>query len=48
MRLGKELCLQRDELFNYKFGNKTWLGSFRGLELDDVNQLRIGVFGRTG
>ena len=48
MRLEKELCLRRDELFNYKFGNKTWLGSFGGLELDDVTQLRIGVFGATG
>ena len=48
MRLEKELCLRRDELFNYKFGNKTWLSSFGGLELDDVTQLRIGVFGATG
>ena len=47
MRLEKELCLRRHELFNYKFGNKTWLGSFGGLELDDVTQLRIGVFGVT-
>ena len=48
MRLEKELCLRRHELFNYKFGNKTGLDSFEGLELDDVTQLRIGVFGATG
>ena len=48
MRLEKELCLRRHELFNYKFGNKTGLDSFGGLELDDVTQLRIGVFGATG
>ena len=48
MRLEKELCLRRHELFNYKFGNKTGLDSFGGLELHDVTQLRIGVFGATG
>ena len=48
MRLEKELCLLPDELFNYKFGNKTGLDSLGGLVLDDVTQLRIGVFGATG
>ena len=48
MRLEKELCLRRHEMFNYKFGNKTWLGSFWGFGIDDVTQLRIGLFGATG
>ena len=47
-QLEKELCLRRAELFDYKFGNKTRLDSFRGLAIDDVTQLRIGVFGPTG
>ena len=48
LQLEKELCLRRSELFDYKFGNKTRLDSFRGLAIDDVTQLRIGVFGPTG
>ena len=48
LQLENELCLRRAELFDYKFGNKTRLDSFRGLAIDDVTQLRIGVFGPTG
>ena len=48
LRLENELCLRRAELFDYKFGNKTRLDSFRGLPIDDVTQLRICVFGPTG
>ena len=48
LRLESELCLRRAELFDYKFGNKIKLDSFRGLAIDDVTQLRIGVFGPTG
>ena len=32
----------------YQFGDKIKLDSFLGLEIDDVTQLRIGVFGSTG
>ena len=46
--LENELCLRRAELFDYKFGNKIKLDSFKGLETDDVTKLRIGVFGPTG
>ena len=48
LRLENKLCLRRAELFDYKFGNKIKLDSFRGLAIDDVTQLRIGVFGPTG
>ena len=48
LQLEHELCLRRAELFDYKFGDKTRLDSFRGLPIDDVTQLRIGVFGPTG
>ena len=48
LRLENELCLRRAELFDYKFGNKIKLDSFRGLAIDDVIRLRIGVFGPTG
>ena len=48
LRLENELRLRRDELFDYKFGNKIKLDSFKGLAIDDVTQLRIGVFGPTG
>ena len=48
LRLENELCLRRDELFDYKFGDKIKLDSFKGLAIDDVTQLRIGVFGPTG
>ena len=46
--LEAEICQQRDQLFNYKFGDKTKLDNFMGLNIDDVTQLRIGVFGPTG
>ena len=48
LRLENELCLRRAELFDYRFGNKIKLDSFKGLAIDDVTQLRIGVFGPTG
>ena len=48
LRLEIELCLRRAALFDYKFGNKIKLDSFKGLAIDDVTQLRIGVFGPTG
>ena len=48
LRLEIELCLRRAALFEYKFGNKIKLDSFKGLAIDDVTQLRIGVFGPTG
>ena len=48
LRLENELCLRRAELFDYKLGNKIKLDSFKGLAIDDVTQLRIGVFGPTG
>ena len=32
----------------YQFGDKIKLDSFQGLEIDDVTQLRIGVFGPAG
>jgi len=48
LQLEAELCRRRDELFNYKFGNKTRLDNFLGLQIEDVTQLRIGVFGPTG
>lgn len=48
LKLENELRLRRAELFDYEFGNKTRLDSFRGLAIHDVTQLRIGVFGPTG
>ena len=48
LQLEAELCRRRDELFNYKFGNKTRLDNFLGLQIEDVTKLRIGVFGPTG
>ena len=48
LQLEHELCLRRAELFEYNFGDKARLDSFRGLPIDDVTQLRIGVFGPTG
>jgi len=48
LQLEAELCRRRGELFEYKFGNKTRLDNFLGLEIEDVTQLRIGVFGPTG
>ena len=46
--LEAELCRRRGELLDYKFGDKTRLDNFLGLEIEDVTQLRIGVFGPTG
>ena len=43
-----DLYRLRDQLRNYKFGDKTKLDSFLGLQIDDVTQLRIGVFGPAG
>ena len=43
-----ELCRLRYQLKNYTFGDKIKLDSFLGLEIDDVTQLRIGVFGPAG
>ena len=48
LQLEAELCRRRDELFDYTFGNKTRLDNFLGLQIEDVTQLRIGVFGPTG
>ena len=48
LQLEAELCRRRGELFDYTFGNKTRLDNFRGLQIEDVTQLRIGVFGPTG
>lgn len=48
LQLEAELCRRRDELFNYTFGKKTRLDNFLGLQIEDVTQLRIGVFGQTG
>ena len=46
--LEAELCRLRFQLKRYQFGDKIKLDSFLGLEIDDVTQLRIGVFGSTG
>ena len=43
-----ELCRLRFQLEMYQFGDKIKLDSFLGLEIDDVTQLRIGVFGPAG
>ena len=48
LELEAELCRRRYQLFDYKFGDKTRLDNFMGLNIDDVTQLRIGVFGPTG
>ena len=48
LQLETELCRLRDEFFNYEFGNKTRLDNFLGLQIKDVTQLRIGVFGPSG
>ena len=48
LQLETELCRLRDEFSNYKFGNKTRLDNFLGLQIKDVTQLRIGVFGPSG
>ena len=48
MELEAELCRLRFQLQMYQFGDKIKLDSFLGLEIDDVTQLRIGVFGPAG
>ena len=48
LELEAELPQLRRQLKNYKFGDKIKLDSFLGLEIDDVTQLRIGVFGPAG
>ena len=48
LQLEAELCGRRDELFNYKFGTKTGVHNFLGLQIEDVTQLRIAVCGPTG
>lgn len=48
MELENELCFCRVELYNYIFGSKIYFDSFRGLVIDDVIKLRIGVFGLIG
>ena len=47
LQLEAELCRRRDGLFNYKFGTRTGLYNFLGLQIEDVTQLRIGLFGPT-
>ncbi|XP_031570347.1 uncharacterized protein LOC116304714 [Actinia tenebrosa] len=46
--LEEQATSKRKGLFAYKFGEKTNLASFRGLDISDVKKLRIGVFGPTG
>ncbi|KAJ7326032.1 hypothetical protein OS493_028755 [Desmophyllum pertusum] len=48
LQLEDELYRRRGELFDYKFGDKTRLDNFLGLQIEDVTKLRIGVFGLTG
>ena len=48
LRLEHELRLRRAELYEYRFGTKIRPDSFHGLPIDDVTQLRIGVFGTPG
>ena len=48
LELDAELCRLRYQLETYQFGDKIKLDSFLGLEIDDVTQLRIGVFGPAG
>lgn len=48
MELEDDIRRRRDQLFKYKFGDKTKLDNFMGLDIEDVTQLRIGVFGPTG
>ena len=48
LQLEAELCRLRDEIFNYKLGDITRLDNFLGLQIEDVTQLRIGVFGPSG
>ena len=48
MLLEYELCRLRAKLIGYEFGEYNGLHSFQGLEIEDVTQLRIGLFGPTG
>ena len=48
LELEAELCRLRYQLKMYEFGDKINLDSFLGLEIDDVTQLRISVFGHAG
>ena len=48
LRLECELCPLLAKLIGYEFGEYNGLHSFQGLEIDDVTQLRIGLFGPTG
>ena len=48
LQLEAKLCRLRDGFFNYQFGNITKLDNFLGLQIEDVTQLRIGVFGPSG
>ena len=48
LQLEVDLCRRRDELFNYRLGDKTRLDCFQDLQFGDVTQLRIGVFGPPG
>ena len=48
MRLEYDLCPLRAKLIGYEFGKYNGLHSFQGLKIDDVTQLRIGLFGTTG
>lgn len=47
LQVEAELCRRRDQLLNYKFGTKTGLRNFVGLQIEDVTQLRIGLIGPT-
>ena len=48
LQLEADLCRRRDELFNYRFGEKTRFDCLQGIQIDDITQLKIGVFGPTG
>ena len=48
MDLEAKLSERREQLFEYTFGSKIGLASFRGVSINDVTKLRIGVFGPTG
>ncbi|KXJ06029.1 hypothetical protein AC249_AIPGENE8994, partial [Exaiptasia diaphana] len=48
LELQAKSMAKRQDLFDYQFGSKIDLASFRGLDISDVDKLRIGVFGPTG
>lgn len=48
LQLEVDLCRRRDELFNYRLGDKTRLDCFQHLQFGDVTHVRIGVFGPPG